>query len=73
MIPILNIVINSRIIHNSFCEAGISLILKPDKEVIERRSTGRTSCGPVVKNLPASVGDMGSIPGPERAHMPQGT
>ena len=68
MIPVLNTVINrSRIIPNSFCEAGISLILKPDKDVIERKSTGRP-CGPVVKNLPASAGDMGSIPGPERSH-----
>ena len=25
--------------------------------------------GPVVKNLPASAGDMGSIPGPGRSHM----
>ena len=28
--------------------------------------------GPVVKNLPANVGDMGSIPGLGRSHMPQG-
>ena len=28
--------------------------------------------GPVVKNLPANAGDMGSIPGPERFHMLQG-
>jgi len=28
--------------------------------------------GPVVKNLPASAGDMGSIPGLGRSHMPQG-
>ena len=28
--------------------------------------------GPVVKNLPASAGDMGSIPGPGRFHMLQG-
>ena len=27
--------------------------------------------GPVVKNLPAKAGDMGSIPGPGRFHMPQ--
>ena len=26
--------------------------------------------GPVVKNLPASAGDMGLIPGPGRSHMP---
>ena len=25
--------------------------------------------GAVVKNLPANVGDMGSIPGPGRSHM----
>ena len=28
--------------------------------------------GPVVKNLPASAGDKGLIPGPRRSHMPQG-
>lgn len=50
MIPILNIVINGRItIPNSFCEAGISLILKADKEVIERKVQEGRSCGPVVK------------------------
>ena len=27
--------------------------------------------GTVVKNLPANAGDMGSIPGPGRPHMPQ--
>ena len=27
--------------------------------------------GTVVKNLPASAGDMGSSPGPGRSHMPQ--
>ena len=27
--------------------------------------------GSVVKNAPASVGDVGSIPGPERSDMPQ--
>ena len=25
----------------------------------------------VFKNPPANAGDMGSIPGPERSHMPQ--
>ena len=25
----------------------------------------------MVKNPPANAGDMGSIPGPERSHMPQ--
>ena len=28
--------------------------------------------GPVVKNLPANAGDMGSIPGPGRLHMLRG-
>ena len=28
--------------------------------------------GSVVKNLPASEGDMGLIPGPGRSHTPQG-
>ena len=27
---------------------------------------------PVVKNSPAKAGDMGSIPGPGRSHMPRG-
>ena len=27
--------------------------------------------GSVVKNLPATAGDTGSIPGPERSHMPK--
>ena len=27
--------------------------------------------GSVVKNLPANPGDMGSIPGPGRSHMPR--
>ena len=26
--------------------------------------------GAVVKNLPANAGDMGSIPGPGKSHMP---
>ena len=29
--------------------------------------------GAVDRNLPASAGDMGSIPGPGRFHMPRGT
>ena len=29
--------------------------------------------GSVVKNLPASAGDTGSIPGPGRCHMPHAT
>ena len=31
---------------------------------IPRFNTGDFPCGPVVKNLPDNVGDMGSIPGP---------
>ena len=27
--------------------------------------------GAVVKNLPVNAGDMGSIPGPGRSHMPR--
>ena len=27
--------------------------------------------GPVVENLPANAGDMGSIPGPGRFHVPR--
>ena len=33
---------------------------------------GDFSDGPVVKNLPASAGNMGLIPGPGGSHMPQG-
>ena len=29
--------------------------------------------GPVVKNPPANAGDMGSVLGPGRSHMPQGS
>jgi len=29
--------------------------------------------GPMVKNLPAKARGMGSIPGPGRFHMPQGS
>ena len=28
--------------------------------------------GTVLKNLPANAGDMSSIPGPGRSHMPRG-
>ena len=37
------------------------------KTVRERNFPG----GPVVKNLPKNAGDMNSIPGPGRSHMPQ--
>ena len=29
--------------------------------------------GPMIKNLPCNAGDMGSIPGPGRSHMPGAT
>ena len=29
--------------------------------------------GPVIRNPPASAGDMGSIPGPGQSHKPQGS
>ena len=28
--------------------------------------------GPVVKNQPENAGDMGTVPGPGRFHLPQG-
>ena len=31
---------------------------------------GRVPGGPVVKNLPADAGDVCSVPGPGRSHMP---
>ena len=37
--------------------------------VYQRIHTRDFPGGPVVKNLPASAGDMGSIPGPGRFHM----
>ena len=43
------------------------LILKKLKKKIFRGFPG----GAVVKNLPANAGDMGSIPGPGRSHMPR--
>ena len=33
--------------------------------------TGDVPGGPMVKNPPANAGDMGSIPGPGRFHMPR--
>ena len=37
-----------------------------------RQNLGDFHGGPVVKNLPASAGDMGLIPGLQRFHMPWG-
>ena len=39
---------------------------------LEQMSLGSFPGGPVVKNLPASAGDTGSIPGPRRSHGPWG-
>ena len=38
----------------------------------EERADSRGG-GPVVKNLPANAGEMGSIPGLGRFHMPWGS
>ena len=40
--------------------------------VCSLKSTEDFPGGPVVKNPPADAGDMGSIPGPGRFHMPRG-
>ena len=37
-----------------------------------RKPFGGFPGGTVVKNPPANAGDMGSISGPGRSHMPQG-
>ena len=49
---------------NSFYEATITLIPKPDKGVTKRDFPG----GTVVKNPPANAGDMGSSLGPRIPH-----
>ena len=43
-------------------------MLKKEKEGKMRDFAG----GPVVKNPPANAGDISSIPGPGRFHMPWG-
>ena len=47
--------------------SGISQITVPIENVAEDFPGGL-----VVKNLPVNAGDMGSIPGLGRSHMPQG-
>ena len=37
---------------------------------LQKRLVGDLPGHPVFKNLPANVGDKGSIPGPGRSHMP---
>ena len=44
------------------------LIISLDTKIIFEGFPG----DPVVKNPPCNAGDTGSIPGPERSHMPQG-
>ena len=39
----------------------------------DQRDFSGGSGGLVLKNSPANAGDMGSIPGPGRLHMPQGS
>ena len=43
------------------------------KAVLKGKKEGKRDFpgGAVVKNAPANAGDMGSIPGPGRSHMPQ--
>ena len=43
---------------------------EPNTEAIRRILLGFPG-GAVVKNPPANAGDMGSISGPGRSHMPQ--
>ena len=38
---------------------------------ISKRNSRDSPGGAVVKNPPDNAGDVGSIPGPERSHMPQ--
>ena len=45
---------------------------KEEMRLIALRENRDTPGGPVVKNLPANVRDMGFIPGLGRFHMPQG-
>ena len=45
----------------------------PDEDGTVQRIRLDFPGGPVVKNPPASAGDMGSIPGPGRSHILTGT
>ena len=46
--------------------------LPKDKNHLELLLKNRAGY-PVVKNLPSNAGNVGSIPGPGRCHMPWGT
>ena len=50
-------------LHARNCSAG------PDHMVVLILEAGLLG-GSLVKNLPANAGDMSSIPGPERSHVP---
>ena len=49
----------------------VFLIDKRLEQALKERKYGDFPGGAVVKNLPASAGDTGSIPGPGRSHMPR--
>ena len=51
-------------------EYRLKRILSPCCDLPLKRELEDFSGGSVVKNPPASAGDMGSIPGPGRSHMP---
>ena len=53
------------------CPKSGSLILPASLFFLRIALLGFPWC-PVVKNSPANAGDMDSIPGPGRSHMPQG-
>ena len=40
-------------------------------DILQNKGSRDFPGGAVVKNLPASAGDMGSRPGPRRSHMPR--
>ena len=78
--------LNSTACHHSHCWFVIKLFISmkdtPHKYIGRREVWDVASAikyflylgfpgGAVVKNLPANAGDMGSIPGPGRSHMPQ--
>ena len=53
--------------HMKRCSTSLIIERNANQNHSERDFPG----GTVVKNLPANAGDMGSIPGPGRSHMPQ--
>ena len=51
-------------------EAGVGgVTIEVKLKPVDLRISRDFSGGPVVKNLPAGAGVMGSIPGPERSRM----